>query len=244
MFNKELKIYLILTGEDGKKRPRSNYLIKLIKNTTPKELKHIKIIASGKSGFNNYIYQTESDSMIKYLIENGIPKEIIINENQAMDTLGNMIFSYKIIEKLVLDLQNDSVNPIEYPKCEINLITERFHLHRSKELFLKIFGTLKSINPLIEFKFHKMNETSFLNYFSQHKIRVIEEYIILESLILDSVHYNLQTPEQYENYIYSLPVYKDIYKGKMNLTTSLYSKAINMLLHKREKNSLIGKDIK
>jgi uncharacterized SAM-binding protein YcdF (DUF218 family) len=117
MFNKELKIYLILTGEDGKKRPRSNYLIKLIKNTTPKELKHIKIIASGKSGFNNYIYQTESDSMIKYLIENGIPKEIIINENQAMDTLGNMIFSYKIIEKLVLDLQNDSVNPIEYPKC-------------------------------------------------------------------------------------------------------------------------------
>jgi uncharacterized SAM-binding protein YcdF (DUF218 family) len=244
MFNKELKIYLILTGEDEKKRPRSNYLIKLIKNTNPKELKHIKIIATGKSGFNNYVHQTESDRMIKYLIKNGIPKEIIINENQAMDTLGNIIFSYEIIENLVLDLQKNNVNPIEYPKCEVNLITERFHLHRSKELFLKLFGTLKSINPAIEFKFHKNNETSFLNYFSHHKKRLLEEYAILESLILDSIHYNLQLPQQYKNYLYSLPVYKDIYKGKMNLTTSLYAKAINMLLHKREKNSLIGKDIK
>lgn len=240
MFNKEVKIYLILTGEDEKKRPRSNYLVKLIKNTNPKELEHIKIIATGKSGFNNYIHQTESDRMIKYLIKNGIPKEIIINENQAMDTLGNMIFSYKIIEDLVLDLQNNTVNP----KCEINLITERFHLHRSKELFLRLFGTLKSINPTIEFKFHKINETSFLNYFSHHKKRLIEEYMILESLILDSNHYNLQIPQQYENYLYSLPVYKDIYKGKVNLTTSLYAKAINILLEKRKNESLIGKDIK
>ena len=181
--------------------------------------------------------------MIQHLIKNKIPKQIIINENEAMDTLGNMIFSYKIIEELILNLQNNTVNPISYPECEINLITERFHLNRSKELFLKLFGTLKCINPTIQFKFHKINETSFFNYFTHHKKRLIEEYAILESLMLDSIHYNLQIPEQYENYLYSLPVYKDIYNGEMNLTTSLYAKAINILLQKREKNSLIGKNI-
>jgi uncharacterized SAM-binding protein YcdF (DUF218 family) len=231
MFNSKLKIYLILTGENEKQRLRSNYLIKILKN---QNLEHTKIVVTGKSGFENYVHQTESDRMIKHLIKNGIPKQIIINENKAMDTLGNMIFSYRIIEDLVLELQGNSVNPHSYPQCEINLITERFHLHRSKELFLKLYGTLKSINPEIEFKFHKINETSFLNYFSHHKLKLLEEYAILESLILDSIHYNLQIPEQYENYLYSLPVYKEIYKGKMNLTTSIYAKEINILLEKRE----------
>lgn len=244
MENKSLTIYLILTGENEKQRLRSNYLIKILQNKTPEQLQDIKVVVTGKSGFDPYVNQTESDRMIQHLIKNNIPKQIIINENQAMDTLGNMIFSYRIVEDLVLELQNNTVNPHSYPNCEINLITERFHLNRSKELFLKLFGTLKSINPTIKFKFHKINETSFLNYFSHHKKRLIEEFAILESLMLDSIHYNLQIPEQYQNYLYSLPVYKDIYKGKMNLTTSLYSKAINILLKKREKNSLIGKNIK
>ena len=156
-----------------------------------------------------------------------------------MDTLGNMIFSYDIIENLVLELQGNSVNPHNYPECEINLITERFHLHRSKELFHKIFGTLKGINPTIKYNYHKINETGFFNYFSHQKKRMIQEEIILESITLDSIHYNLQTPEQYINYLFSLPGYKELYKGKMDLTTSIYAKEINILIEKKKQNITI-----
>lgn len=181
--------------------------------------------------------------MIKYLLKNKIPTQIIINENQAMDTLGNMIFSFDIIENLVLKHQKNTVNPKVYPECEINLITERFHLHRSKELFLKIFKTLKSLNPAIKFIYHNINETNYLSYFSHQKKRMIQEEIILESITLDSIHYNLQIPEQYKNYLFSLPVYKDIYKGKLNLKSSIYAKEINILLQKRKKSSLINKTL-
>ena len=229
-----MDIYLILGGENIKKRPRSKYLLNLLKN--PKlNWKTLKIICSGKSYFDNYTYTTEAQKMKIFLTKNNIPKENIIEENESMDTLGNMYFSYQIIEKLILQKQNNTIIPKKYPKITIHLITEKFHLNRSKELFLQLFGTLKGINPTIKFKYHKIKETNILSILNK-TTRTIKETAIITGLLSDIIQYNLQLPEQFKNYLYSLPIYKDIYHGKMNLTTSIYKKAIEQLLKSRKNN--------
>lgn len=233
-------IYLLLTGENEKKRPRSKALITILSNTPNLNWENTKIIVTGKSGFTFNVEETEAKKTQKFLIKNNIPKENILLEEEAMDTLGNMVFSFYIIEKLILKEQGNTVKPKSYPKIKIHLITERFHLNRSKGLFLQIFGTLKSLNPNISFKFHKINEISTLNYFFNKKSKkYLIEHGILQTLINDITTYNLQTPEEFINFLFSMPIYNEHYTPTIPYNTSLssYRVAINELIKKKKKNN-------
>lgn len=122
------EIFLILCGEDECKRPRSKKLLTLLKHSS-----HYKIIISGLSSFNLHPNSSESSRLSTYLTNHGISDHDIILEEQSMDTLGNIVFSHKLIEKLLQKYKHIS---------RISLITNNFHLHRSRRLFSRIFKAL------------------------------------------------------------------------------------------------------
>ena len=76
---------------------RINTAIKYAKKVKKKTGNWPKIIMSGGQGPDEEL--PEAAAMAEYAIKAGIPREIIILENQSTTTLENMTFSKKIIEK-------------------------------------------------------------------------------------------------------------------------------------------------
>lgn len=252
------KIYLILTGEDEHKRPRSKKLIELIR-VNNLNLDEYKIVVSGLSGFRPNVDSSESSRLGKYLIERNISKESIILEEESMDTLGNMIFSYKIIEELIKENISEPI--------EIVLITEGFHMHRSKKLFLKIFQDLRNLNNQISFSFQSGNTFGISSFYWKRKLDVIVEklkrhikiggdikdylrkwfiidkrymldFMILDIILTDLDIFRLKSYEDYKNFLFSLPVYNEKYKAtqKYPIQYSIYAHAIEHLIIERNKN--------
>jgi hypothetical protein len=215
------QIYIVLGGE-GKEKPRTKKLIHIIQNTPNLNWNETKIILSGLSGLNPNIEISEAKFMFKFLQENNIPKTSMILEENSMDTLGNMIFSYEICQKLILENQGNTVEPENFEPINISLITETFHLGRSKELFLRLFGTLKGINPKIKFEFINTKKTNLLFWRDRKK----QEYLIETALLTDFYTFNLRLPEDFRNYLFSLPIYSNSYTGKKKYPEGLYFKAI------------------
>jgi uncharacterized SAM-binding protein YcdF (DUF218 family) len=228
------KIYLILGGEDENKRPRTKKLLDLIRNDILNNIDY-KIIISGFSWFNLNSTSSESSRIRKYLIEKNISEKNIILEEESLDTLGNMIFSHIIIEKLIRENLNDEI--------EIILITEGFHMKRSKELFLRIFKDIKYLNNKISFKFESANSLGISSFYWKRKLKVIVSkikrrfeldkntpeyfkkiflinkkylfnFIILDIILTDFDFFKLKTFEDYEDFLFSLPVYNQKYKPK------------------------------
>lgn len=87
------------------------------------------IILSGRYGFQQKIIPpiTEAKAMAKYLREKGIPKDKLILEEKAKDTIGNAYFTKK-----------DILEPKGFRS--IIVITSNFHKPRVKYIFEKVFG--------------------------------------------------------------------------------------------------------
>ena len=75
------------------------------------------IIVTGGKGFQETV--TEASAMEKYLVKNGVPKDIIIKEEKATSTNENMRFSKKITDEL---LDGD---------YQTAVITNNFHIYRA-----------------------------------------------------------------------------------------------------------------
>lgn len=89
--------------------------------------KYGKIIVSGStSGFEKEKLVTEADAIKEYIIERGIDENLIIKEEESKDTIGNAIFTKKIIDKEKMR--------------NITVITSDFHFERAKYVFDFIFG--------------------------------------------------------------------------------------------------------
>lgn len=253
------KIYLILTGENEKKRPRSKKLIKVLNK---EKSDNYKIVITGKSGFDFNRKPTEAEKLRDFLISKN-PKLIdkIILENEAMDTLGNMIFSYPIICNI---LKENSSNK----KIKLILITEKFHMKRSKMLLINIFKDLfisnrnleletvsadslgiksfwlknkilRFLNNFIQFRF---DEKSLMYLYKREKQLLLtdaKDYLIKEALFLDlKIHYKnkIHKFEDYRNFLFSLPVYNKYYKPtkKIDLNLSIYNQLIkSFILNKK-----------
>ena len=249
------KIYLILCGEDEQKRPRSKKLIEHLRADILNNVE-FKVVVSGYSSFNLNAIESESSRLAKYLIEQNISKENLILEEESMDTLGNMVFSYKIIEGLIHQ------NNLE--KIEIILITEGFHMQRSKKLFLKIFENLKSTNSNFSFNFISANTYGISSFFWKRKINIIVEKIkrhlelgkdikdyltkfflvdkkylldfaILDMILTDIMLFKLKNYNEYENFLFSLPIYQKKYKPKQKylIQYSIYAHAIEHFTNKK-----------
>lgn len=91
----------------------------------------IKFILTGGYTHNKKI--SEANVMKKYLMDNKIPEEIIIEENKAINTIENAIYSKNIITQCASEKKdNQNIN--------ILVITSDFHIPRSKIIFSNTFG--------------------------------------------------------------------------------------------------------
>ncbi len=88
------------------------------------------IILSG--GYTNiHCSLSEADIMKKYAIENGINKKRLITEKMSRNTIGNAVFTMKLLNEM----------GVKYP--EINIITSCFHMCRSYNIFKYILMDAK-----------------------------------------------------------------------------------------------------
>lgn len=74
-----------------------------------------KIIVSGSQGPDEWV--TEAFAMKKYLVENGVPAEIVLKEENSFSTYENLLFSKEIMDQEGLE--------------SAVVVTNNFHLHRS-----------------------------------------------------------------------------------------------------------------
>jgi len=81
------------------------------------------VVVSGGQGENELI--SEAEAMKRYLIENGINKELIIKEDKSTNTRENFRFSKEILDKMFEE---------EYV---VTYVTSNFHVFRSGEIAKK-----------------------------------------------------------------------------------------------------------
>ena len=93
-----------------------------------KPKKSLKIIVSGGKGEGNSV--SEASAMASYLKEKGIPEELIILEENAVNTFEN--FEY------AMDLINHDFKGNSYKEANILTVTNNFHLLRALLLARKI----------------------------------------------------------------------------------------------------------
>lgn len=112
-----------------------------------KSNKDVILVVSGGQGPGESI--TEAEAMKRYLLQNGIDKDMIIVEDKSTSTSENLIFSKDKIE-------NHSGKSID--ELKIKIITTDFHALRSsmlakrynyKNVSLYTSGTLKPIAPVM-----------------------------------------------------------------------------------------------
>ena len=108
----------------GGRKSRVRLAYKLLQSNTIS-----KIILSGKGKQK----PTEAQWFYNYLIKKGISKNRLIKEEDSMDTIGNAVYSKKIIIKKKLNKN-------------ILLITSRWHVPRSVLLFEFVCGKSYCIN--------------------------------------------------------------------------------------------------
>ncbi|HIH39112.1 TPA: YdcF family protein [Candidatus Woesearchaeota archaeon] len=240
------RIFIVLSGEDEEKRPRSKKLLKELEHGNFNQ-KEYRIIVCGLSGFDLNPESTSSSKLARFLMMHGIRRENIILEEQSIDTLGNMVFSHEIVERL---LKESSSVP------EIILITEGFHMHRSKLIFQKVFADLVGKYSLVA-SFVKANSFNISSLFWKRKsliiveklkrhmflsgdvseylqksIKVGKRYIfdfLLQDIILTDIDiFHLKSYDDFKNYLFSLPIYNKRYRAskKYDLTLSVYAKLI------------------
>lgn len=129
------KTYIILGGGITKDNclpewcvDRCRYVIEKFKKNNDINV----IVTSGGSYHNpnpldnNGFTIHECDTLCEYLINNGIPSEIIFKEWTSYDTIGNAYFS----KLLLIDT---------YKWYNIVMVTSDFHFERSKSIFEYIF---------------------------------------------------------------------------------------------------------
>ena len=81
--------------------------------------------------------KSESGIMKDYLIKKGVPKSFIFTEKKSLDTLGNIIFSRRILDKLLSKKSSKKVG----------LVTDDFHIWRSMWTAKRVFGNSYDIIP-------------------------------------------------------------------------------------------------
>lgn len=229
----EFKIYIVLGGEDNVKRQRTNKLIKEIYKNKNLDFENIKIILSGRAWFRYETNETEAHQMQQYILEKtAIPKSSIILEEESMDTLGNLYFSSKIILELVAKLKED-----KYNRISINIITEGFHMHRAKHFFNFIFQ-----NWIFRFKtkYNFLSADSKFKSTLQKLMKPTIDRAVEYAIDLDFKTIPIKNFQDYEDFLFSMPVYRQKYTPKRRITSySLYATMIEkeVLEHRKGKTA-------
>jgi len=89
------------------------------------------ILSGGKT--QNSVQLSEAEVMMKYCKDNNISTNKIIKETESLDTIGNAVFTRKIVD----DLKEIS---------EIFVVSSCYHMNRVKYIFNIVFGSNYKMN--------------------------------------------------------------------------------------------------
>ena len=121
------------------------------------------IVVTGGKGDDEH--KSEAQTMHDYLVEHGVSSEQIILEDKAANTHENLIFSKELLEELGYDTQQ-----------EFLLVSNGFHLTRSRILWERVFGTDENLNTLAAPSSHLP---------SRLKMYVREPLALIKSFVFD-----------------------------------------------------------
>ena len=121
------------------------------------------IVVTGGKGDDEH--KSEAQAMHDYLVEHGISSEQIILEDQATNTYENLIFSKDLLAELGYDTWQ-----------EFLLISNGFHLTRSRILWERVFGSDENLNTLAAPSSHLP---------SRLKMYVREPLALMKSFVFD-----------------------------------------------------------
>jgi len=120
------------------------------------------IVVTGGKGDDEHM--SEAQAMHDYLVEHGISSEQILLEDQAKNTYENLIFTRNILTQLGYDTQQ-----------EFLLVSNGFHLSRSRILWERVFGTDDNLNTLAAPSSHL---PSRLKMYVREPLALIKSYVL------------------------------------------------------------------
>ncbi len=218
-----------LNPESSESSRLSKYLIK---NNVPKE---------------NIILEKESlDTLGNMVFSHTIIEQIIRqNPQEPIEiTLITEGFHMKRSEELFLKIFNDLKNinnklTFNFERANTGGISSFFWKRKSKVIIEKIKIQLK-IRKDIK-KRHLEPEKDIVDFFKKSSlvsIKYLKDFAALEIILLDIKKFRLKTYEEFENFLFSLPIYNEKYKPKHRylIKFSLYALAINISLMKENQN--------
>src|SRR3989344_6945912 len=90
---------LLILGGEGENHTRADHATSIFYSVMKSRDYPLYLIPTGYwSGMSDKIQEKAESELIKeYLASNGIPEEVIINEDKSKDTLANFIFSWPIL---------------------------------------------------------------------------------------------------------------------------------------------------
>ena len=177
--------YIIILGcgirEDGTLTPllrgRVDAALQFEKEQFEKTGKHAIFVPSGGQGSDEVI--SESRAMTNYLLEQGIPEEQILMEDQSTNTMENMQFSKAVIEKHAENFED----------CKIAFATTNYHIFRGYILARKNGFVAKGISA-------KTKEYFFPNAFLREYIGLLVDrkfshiaFIIMTLIVFVLLYY-------------------------------------------------------
>lgn len=121
------------------------------------------VVVTGGKGDDEHA--SEAQVMFDYLVTHGIPEEQILLEDQSRNTVENMIFTNLLLAEQGYDVTE-----------EILVVSNGFHLARTRMLFERIWGTDENLNTLAAPSSH---------WPSRMKMYVREPLALIKSTLLD-----------------------------------------------------------
>ena len=173
---KIVDVLIVLSGE-GEDHSRTKKAYSIFSYLKKKKKPPYLILTGFCSGLSKLKpKKAESEVMRDYLIKKGVPKSFILVEKKSLDTLGNIIFSRKLLNQLLFKKSSKRVG----------LVTDDFHIWRSNWIAKRVLGDTYEIIP---FPTGKKGSTFFGNMF---------EYIMKNILSMELWFYGVPAGNQGE----------------------------------------------
>jgi len=119
------------------------------------------IVVTGGKGDDEH--KSEAQAMHDYLVEMGVASEQIILEDKASNTHENLIFTQELLKQLGYDMEQ-----------EFLVVSNGFHLTRTRMLWERVFGTDENLNTLAAPSSHV---PSRLKMYVREPLALIKSYI-------------------------------------------------------------------
>ena len=123
----------------------------------------VTVVVTGGKGDDEHL--SEAQAMHDYLVEHGIDSNQIILEDKAANTHENLIFTAELLEEMDIDTEQEFV-----------VVSNGFHLTRTRILWERVFGTDENLNTLAAPSSHLP---------SRLKMYVREPLALIKSFVFD-----------------------------------------------------------